>query len=101
MLARMSLKSWSHQPTMHPASPSKRLVRSKSGLRIVCQHERHSTPWAIEEPHWIKDEEVMFGTFTGKDRRLRPSFALFPGPAVHGVQDQVRLHPPQGEQTEH
>lgn len=40
-------------------SPSKRLVKSKSGLRIVAQHERGNAPWNLEEPHWVKDEEVV------------------------------------------
>ena len=54
----MSLSSWSQtSPAMFP-SPSKRLVRSQSGLRIVSQHARGVTPWALEEPHWLKDNEV-------------------------------------------
>ncbi|TRY78756.1 hypothetical protein TCAL_09464 [Tigriopus californicus] len=54
----MSLSSWSSQssPAMFP-SPSKRLVKSNSGLRIVSQHERGNAPWALEEPHWVKDHE--------------------------------------------
>lgn len=39
-------------------SPSKRLVRSKSGLKIVAQHERGVPPWNLEEPHWVADAEA-------------------------------------------
>ncbi len=55
----MSLSSWtqSSQANMLP-SPTRRLVRSKSGLRVVAQHERGNIPWHLEEPHWVKDEEV-------------------------------------------
>lgn len=43
-------------PTTPPRLPLQ--VRSKSGLKILCQHERGVPPWNLEEPHWVKDEEA-------------------------------------------
>lgn len=54
----MSLSSWSQTSSAMFPSPSKRLVRSQSGLRIVSQHARGVAPWALEEPHWVKDNEA-------------------------------------------
>ncbi len=54
----MSLSSWSQTSQAMFPTPTKRLVRSKSGLRIVSQSERGNIPWHLEEPHWVKDEEV-------------------------------------------
>ena len=42
--------------TSKPAG--KRLVKSKSGLKMVCQHDRESAPWDMAEPPWVPDEEV-------------------------------------------
>ncbi len=53
----MSLSSWSQTSQAMFPTPSRRLVRSKSGLRIVSQHERGDIPWRLEEPHWVRDEE--------------------------------------------
>ena len=55
----MSLSSWNQTSAAMFPSPSKRLVRSKSGLKIVAQHSRDVPPWNLEEPAWVKDEEVM------------------------------------------
>lgn len=41
-----------------PTNGGKRLVKSKSGLKIVCQHDRESAPWDMAEPHWTLDKEV-------------------------------------------
>ena len=41
-----------------PSTGGKRLVKSKSGLKIVCQHDRESAPWDMAEPHWTPDKEV-------------------------------------------
>jgi len=41
-----------------PTSGGKRLVKSKSGLKIVCQHDRESAPWDMAEPQWTPDKEV-------------------------------------------
>ena len=41
-----------------PPSGGKRLVKSKSGLKIVCQHDRESAPWDMAEPQWTPDKEV-------------------------------------------
>eukprot|EP00095_Tigriopus_kingsejongensis_P000676 maker-scaffold340_size202118-snap-gene-1.24 protein:Tk00676 transcript:maker-scaffold340_size202118-snap-gene-1.24-mRNA-1 annotation:"zinc finger fyve domain-containing protein 21" len=55
----MSLSSWSQSSPSSALwpTPAKRLVRSTSGLRIVCQQERGRTPWALEEPQWVQDRE--------------------------------------------
>jgi len=36
----------------------RRLVKSKSGLKIVCQHDREAAPWDMAEPAWTPDKEV-------------------------------------------
>jgi len=36
----------------------RRLVKSKSGLKIVCQHDREAAPWEIAEPAWIPDNQA-------------------------------------------
>jgi len=36
----------------------KRLVNSKSGLKILCQHDKDASPWELAEPQWILDTEV-------------------------------------------
>ena len=38
----------------------KRLVNSKSGLKILCQHDKDASPWELAEPQWILDTEVFF-----------------------------------------
>ena len=43
-----------------PSSGGKRLVKSKSGLKIVCQHDRESAPWDMAEPQWTPDKEVYY-----------------------------------------
>ena len=37
----------------------RRLVKSKSGLKIVCQHDREAAPWDMAEPAWTPDKEVL------------------------------------------
>ena len=37
---------------------TKRLVKSKSGLKMVCQHARDMSAWEMEEPIWVEDQEV-------------------------------------------
>ncbi|XP_070576825.1 zinc finger FYVE domain-containing protein 21-like isoform X2 [Ptychodera flava] len=37
----------------------KKLVRSKSGLRMVCVNERFRSPFELEEPPWIPDNECL------------------------------------------
>lgn len=39
-------------------SVQKELHKSKSGLRILARLESQSSPFLLEEPHWIPDEEV-------------------------------------------
>jgi hypothetical protein len=36
----------------------KRLLKSKSGLKMVFQHDREVAPWDLAEPPWVGDEEV-------------------------------------------
>ena len=38
----------------------KRLVNSKSGLKILCQHDKDASPWELAEPQWILDTEVIY-----------------------------------------
>lgn len=44
---------------MSSLSGGKRLVKSKSGLKIVCQHDRETPPWELAEPPWVADQEVL------------------------------------------
>jgi len=37
---------------------SKKLIRSKSGLRIVVTNDEHRSPFLLCEPQWIPDNEV-------------------------------------------
>jgi len=47
------------QKVIMSAPGGKRLVNSKSGLKILCQHGRDATPWELTEPHWTPDAEVL------------------------------------------
>lgn len=40
------------------APAGKRLIRSKSGLRIIPLNEMDRSPFELGEPAWIPDEEV-------------------------------------------
>ena len=40
------------------APGGKRLVNSKSGLKILCQHDKDASPWELAEPSWTHDTEV-------------------------------------------
>lgn len=42
--------------------PCKKLIRSKSGLRIVVADDGHRSPFVIEEPQWTPDKEVSHCT---------------------------------------
>jgi len=46
--------------TETPSSGAKRLVKSKSGLKIVCQHDRECAPWDMAEPHWVPDKDADY-----------------------------------------
>jgi hypothetical protein len=37
---------------------SKKLIKSKSGLRIVATNDEYSSPFLLCEPQWIPDSEV-------------------------------------------
>ena len=54
----MSNQNGAGAATATPPSGAKRLVKSKSGLKIVCQHDRECAPWDMAEPHWVPDKEV-------------------------------------------
>ena len=46
------------------ANSGKKLVRSKSGLRMVSVEEKDTSPFQLEEPPWIPDNQVrIFGFF--------------------------------------
>ncbi|CAH0389343.1 unnamed protein product [Bemisia tabaci] len=42
--------------------PLKKLIRSKSGLKIVTANDEDKSPFVQQEPEWIPDCEVMFCT---------------------------------------
>ena len=81
----MSLSSWSQTSSAMFPSPAKRLVRSKSGLKIVAQHERGVPPWNMEEPHWVADAEATqcaqcHAKFTFVKRKVLHSEKQFTAP---------------------
>ena len=41
------------------APGGKRLVNSRSGLKILCQHDKDASPWDLAEPQWTPDNEVQ------------------------------------------
>lgn len=46
---------------MSATTPSgKRLIRSKSGLRIIPLNEGDRSPFELGEPEWIPDEEASY-----------------------------------------
>ena len=49
----------------------RRLVKSKSGLKIVCQHDREAAPWDMAEPAWTPDKEVLLLINLYKNKRLQ------------------------------
>ena len=57
-MATAAIASNSEVSNVTPTSGGKRLVKSKSGLKIVCQHDRESAPWDMAEPQWTPDKEV-------------------------------------------
>ena len=57
-MATAAVASNSEVSNVTPTSGGKRLVKSKSGLKIVCQHDRESAPWDMAEPQWTPDKEV-------------------------------------------
>ena len=57
-MATSILPANSETQVIQNSSGGKRLVKSKSGLKIVCQHDRESAPWDMAEPHWTPDKEV-------------------------------------------
>jgi hypothetical protein len=40
------------------ATTQKKLVRSKSGLRMVTVDDEEASPFLLLEPEWIPDNEV-------------------------------------------
>ncbi|PIK54380.1 putative zinc finger FYVE domain-containing protein 21 isoform X1 [Apostichopus japonicus] len=41
------------------ANAGKKLVRSKSGLRMVSVQEKDNSPFLLEEPEWIPDQQCL------------------------------------------
>ena len=57
-MATATIPANSDSSQVTPSSGGKRLVKSKSGLKIVCQHDRESAPWDMAEPQWTPAKEV-------------------------------------------
>lgn len=64
------------------SSPGKRLLRSKSGLRIVPMSEGDRSPFELKEPEWIPDKLVR-GRITG-DRGVHVVVHLALGGVLKG-----------------
>ena len=45
----------------------KELKKTKSGLRILARLDSHSSPFLLDEPHWIPDNEVCDNKMTVLD----------------------------------
>ena len=59
-MATSILPANSETQVIQNSSGGTRLVKSKSGLKIVCQHDRESAPWDMAEPQWTPDKEVCY-----------------------------------------
>ena len=46
---------------------TKELKKTKSGLRILARLDSHSSPFLLDEPHWIPDNEVCDSNMTVLD----------------------------------
>ena len=46
------------------ADAGKKLVRSKSGLRMVSVEDKDTSPFQLEEPPWIPDNQVKMLCWT-------------------------------------
>ena len=81
-MATSILPANSETQVIKNSSGGKRLVKSKSGLKIVCQHDRESAPWDMAEPQWTPDKEVTYFVTTSKlsflsyFNRFRLKFAM-------------------------
>ena len=51
------------------ADAGKKLVRSKSGLRMVSVEDKDTSPFQLDEPPWIPDNQVRF-LFVDKTRSI-------------------------------
>ena len=69
-MAAATIAANSESSNVTPSSGGKRLVKSKSGLKIVCQHDRESAPWDMAEPQWTPDKEVTYFVTTSKSSFL-------------------------------
>ena len=75
-MATAAVASNSEGTNVTPTSGGKRLVKSKSGLKIVCQHDRESAPWDMAEPQWTPDKEVdLQNCGVGQNHIPLPSFS--------------------------
>ena len=57
---------------------TKELKKTKSGLRILARLDSHSSPFLLDEPHWIPDNEVCDSNKTVLDVFFRVFNALSP-----------------------
>lgn len=46
---------------MSSVPDGKKLVRSPSGLRMVPENGAFNSPFSLDEPHWVPDQEVSTG----------------------------------------
>ena len=69
-MATSILPANSETQVIQNSSGGKRLVKSKSGLKIVCQHDRESAPWDMAEPQWTPDKEVIYFDTISKSSSL-------------------------------
>ena len=76
-MATAAVASNSEASNVTPTSGGKRLVKSKSGLKIVCQHDRESAPWDMAEPQWTPDKEVDLQN-CGVGQKFIPLSSLIP-----------------------
>ena len=46
---------------------TKELKKTKSGLRILARLDSHSSPFLLDEPHWVPDNEVCASNMIALD----------------------------------
>ena len=73
-MAAATIAANSESSNVTPSSGGKRLVKSKSGLKIVCQHDRESAPWDMAEPQWTPDKEVCIKFWSSSSLGLQPNY---------------------------
>ena len=73
-MAAATIAANSESSNVTPSSGGKRLVKSKSGLKIVCQHDRESAPWDMAEPQWTPDKEVCIKFWSSSSLGLKTNY---------------------------